>query len=223
MNRKMKTATAVLSVLALSACSDRALFSSWTKEAGVFLDSGNFGNATMNNTQLHNGELSYAINLNRRFSQEVLTTVNFEFNSAKLDAEAISTLRVQANWIRQFPEVRFKVFGHTDAVGSNAYNKRLGLRRANTVVRYLVSQGVNRSRLQAVVSFGENRPLIVTENRERQNRRTVTEVSGFVQSHPLILNGKYAEVIFREYVESATEMPPNSESGLAAIAGQAGG
>ena len=34
-----------------------------------------------------------------------------------------------------------------------------------------------------------------------------TEVTGFVKNHPLVLNGKYAEVIFREYVESATEIP----------------
>jgi hypothetical protein len=36
-----------------------------------------------------------------------------------------------------------------------------------------------------------------------RNRRTVTEVSGFVKSHPLVLNGKYAAIIWREYVGSA--------------------
>ena len=40
----------------------------------------------------------------------------------------------------------------------------------------------------------------MTEGQERRNRRTVTEVSGFVKSHPMVLNGKYAAVIFREYV-----------------------
>ena len=152
----------------------------------------------------------------------MLSTVNFEFNSSRLDADAKAVLNVQAHWIRQFPEVRFKVFGHTDAVGSNAYNKRLGQRRANAVVAYLATQGVSRSRLEAVVSYGENRPLIVTQNRERLNRRTVTEVSGFVKNHPTLLNGKYAEVIFREYVESATQMPPNAQTGLASIQSQGG-
>ncbi len=75
--------------------------------------------------------------------------------------------------------------------------------------------GVSRSRLEAVVSFGENQPVIFTQDRERQNRRTVTEVSGFVQSHPTVLNGKYAEVIFREYVESATEAPSLNQTGVA--------
>ena len=99
--------------------------------------------------------------------------------------------------------MRFRVFGHTDAVGSQGYNRGLGQRRANAAVRYLVSRGISRSRLEAVVSFGETQPVIVTEERERKNRRTVTEVSGFVRSHPVIIDGKYAEVIYREYIASA--------------------
>ena len=46
--------------------------------------------------------------------------------------------------------------------------------------------------------------IIQTAEPEMRNRRTVTEVSGFVGSHPLVLNGKYAEIIWREYVGSAT-------------------
>ena len=69
---------------------------------------------------------------------------------------------------------------------------------------FLSSQGISRNRLEAVASFGETQPLIVTEGRERRNRRTVTEVTGFVQDPPIPLDGKYAEVIHREYVESAT-------------------
>jgi hypothetical protein len=99
--------------------------------------------------------------------------------------------------------VHFRVYGHTDKVGSTGYNKSLGLRRAKTVVNFLVSQGISRSRLEAVVSFGETQPLIVSEGRERRNRRTVTEVSGFVERHPSVLNGKYAEIVYREYIRSA--------------------
>ena len=222
MAKAIKPLLAAASVLALGACGDRQVGSVWHQEAGVFLDNGSFGNATLNNTQIQNGERTYMIDLNQRFGREVQSTVNFAFNSAQLDAEAISVLSVQANWIRQFPEVRFKVYGHTDAVGSLAYNKRLGQRRANAVVNFLVSRGVDRSRLEAVVYFGEIQPIIATEDRERRNRRTVTEVSGFVQSHPTVLNGKYAEVIFREYVESATRPHPTGDSGLTAIQGQAG-
>lgn len=173
-------------------------------EIGADLDEGNFGNPTMNNTLIMSGQRDYAVNLANRFASEVPSTINFAFNSAVIDGEAAAALTKQANWIRQFPELRFSVYGHTDLVGGNSYNKSLGLRRAQAALNFLVGQGISRSRLQALVSFGETQPLIVTQNQERRNRRTVTEVSGFVQNHPAVLNGKYAEVIFREYVESAT-------------------
>ena len=193
--------TLALVAATLSACgpSQQSFFS----EAGSGLDLGSFGNATANNTQLHANPQNYTINLARRFASEVDSTVNFAFDSDVLDAGAQATLRQQADWIRQFPEVRFKVFGHTDLVGSEAYNRNLGLRRAQSVVAYLTSQGISRNRLEAVVSFGQTQPLIPTPDPERRNRRTVTEVSGFVESNPMLLNGKYAEVIFREYIVSA--------------------
>ncbi|NOC46507.1 MULTISPECIES: OmpA family protein [unclassified Ruegeria] len=175
-----------------------------TREVGYEIDAGTFGNATLNNIQVQNGELTYAQILGRRFAADVPSQVNFAFNSSQLDASAQSILLQQADWIKQFPEARFRVYGHTDAVGSTSYNKSLGLRRAQAVVAFLERQGISRSRLEAVVSFGKTQPLIATPNRDRRNRRTVTEVSGFVDRHPQLLDGKYANIIYREYVESAT-------------------
>jgi outer membrane protein OmpA-like peptidoglycan-associated protein len=173
------------------------------REAGSEIDTGTFGNASMNNMLVMSGQRDYALSLANRFAEEVPTTINFAFDSATLDSSARQVLNQQAAWIRQFPEVRFRVYGHTDAVGSPAYNKRLGQRRANAAVRYLTSQGIDRSRLEAVASFGETQPVIVTADRERRNRRTVTEVTGFVDRHPMVMDGRYAAVINREYVESA--------------------
>ncbi|KAE9627331.1 OmpA family protein [Parasedimentitalea maritima] len=172
-------------------------------EAGHELDRGTFGNATLNNSQVMSGEQNYAIQLAKRFAEEVPSTINFEFDSARLDANARAVLDQQAAWIKQFPEVRFRVFGHTDAVGSAHYNKSLGLRRARAAVSYLSTRGISRSRLEAVVSYGETQPLIATQGRERQNRRTLTEVSGFLKRHPSLLDGKYAQVVYREYIASA--------------------
>ncbi|MEO1640505.1 MAG: OmpA family protein [Pseudomonadota bacterium] len=208
--------TTALAAATLAACSPSdPTFSSFYSEAGSTIDSGDFGEATMNNRLVQTGQQDYTVNLARRFASDVNTSVNFAFDSTLLDEEAQITLRQQANWIRQFPEVRFKVYGHTDLVGSTAYNRSLGLRRAQAVVNFLVSQGIERSRLEAVVSFGETQPLVVTEGRERRNRRTVTEVTGFVDNDPLFLNGKYAELIFREYVLSATPQPSVSEGQIA--------
>ncbi len=201
MKRHMITA---LVAATLAACGPSgSTSSSFFTEAGSDLDQGDFGNATMNNALVQTGQQDYTINLARRFNTEVNAMVNFAFDSAVLDASAQATLRQQADWIRQFPEVRFKVFGHTDLVGSAAYNRNLGLRRAQAVVAYLSTQGISRDRLEAVVSFGATQPLIPTPEPERRNRRTVTEVSGFVETNPMLLDGKYAAVVIREYVASA--------------------
>ncbi|WP_038651227.1 OmpA family protein [Roseicyclus elongatus] len=160
---------------------------------------GGFGDATRNNIAFHTGELQYGEILGERFANEVPTTINFAFNSATLDENARAILRQQARFIRHFPEVRFSVYGHTDLVGSQAYNQRLGLRRARAAVNYLVSQGIDRSRLEALVSLGETQPIVATQERELRNRRTVTEVTGFVQSHPMVLDGEYARIIYRAY------------------------
>lgn len=192
--------------LVLSACGQTwgPVPNSFLREAGAQADTGLFGNATMNNTMIMSGQKDYVVSLATRFADEVPTTITFAFDSAQLDGAARTVLDRQADWIRQFPEVRFRVYGHTDAVGSDAYNRRLGQRRANAVVAYLAARGISRGRLEAVVSFGETQPLIVTQGRERRNRRTVTEVSGFLKRHPSVLDGKYAQIVYREYVQSAT-------------------
>lgn len=201
----MKHLVAALGLVALGACTTQPGESVgvYNGKPGVLIDGPAFGEATMNNTQIMTGEKVFVVDLAHKFANKVPSMVNFAFDSTRLDAQAQAALLQQAHFIRHYPEVRFRVYGHTDAVGTAAYNKGLGLRRAQTVVNYLVAQGISRSRLEAVASFGETQPLVVTEGRERRNRRTVTEVSGFVQSHPLIMDGKYAEVIYREYIKSA--------------------
>lgn len=199
---------AALTLLAACVQPNDPTWSAFNTEAGRGVTDGGFGNSTMNNTLVMTGQAPYRDSLAARFAAEVPTTITFAFNSAALDANAQAILRTQADFIRQFPEVRFSVFGHTDLVGSAAANYQLGQRRAEAAVSFLVAQGVDRSRLDAVVSEGKNRPIVATAEPERRNRRTETVVSGFVQRHPNVMNGRYAEVVFREYVESATATSP---------------
>ncbi len=205
MQSRITSLLASTALLGLAACGETS--TSFDKELGSEVDKGQFGNATMHNTLIQTGEMEYTVALAQRFANEVPDTVNFEFNRSDLSAEARSVLDKQANFIRQFPEVRFKVFGHTDLVGSAGYNQALGMRRANAVVNYLVGKGISRSRLEAVVSYGKTRPIIQTNQPEMRNRRTVTEVSGFVSNHPLVLNGKYAAIIWRTYTTTLAERP----------------
>jgi peptidoglycan-associated lipoprotein len=202
----MRTLILGTSLLALTACGP-----GFDAPLGSEIDTGTFGNATMNNTLIQSGDITYKQALAERFNGEAPDTITFDFNSDVLTATAQQILMQQADWIRQFPEVRFRVYGHTDLVGSNAYNKALGLRRAQAAVAFLSAQGISTARLEAVASFGETRPVIQTQDAEERNRRTVTEVMGFDQNNPLILNGKYAEVVFREYVEGATRIHPGNE------------
>lgn len=174
------------------------------REAGADIDEGGFGDPTLRNSLIMNGEAPALSHLGARFAAEVPTTINFAFNSVVLDATARAVLDQQAQFMRAFPEVRFSVFGHTDKVGSNRANQALGRRRAQAAVAYLDQRGVSRSRLAALVSFGETRPLVPTQSSERANRRTVTEVSGFVEDNPLVLDGKYGQIVYRNYSTSGS-------------------
>ena len=72
-------------------------------------------------------------------------------------------------------EVKVRVEGHTDSRGNDARNLDLSQRRANSVMEYLVSHGVDASRLEAV-GYGETRPLVEnarTRAELAQNRRVV--------------------------------------------------
>ena len=182
----------------LAACGQVSL----DQVAGADIDEGAFGNPTFNNHLAQTGQVNARISLARKFAESVPTTVNFALDSAVIDAEAKQAIRAQADFMRKFPEVKFSVYGHTDAVGGEASNLRLGRKRARAVVRALGQFGVSARRLEALVSFGERQLLVQTDDRERANRRTVTEVSGFVESDPMVLDGQYATLINRNYVAS---------------------
>lgn len=204
MTLHMKLMIAAVALLPLAAC-DTASFNN---EAGSEVDEGGFGRPNMMNGLAQMSEADATQKLGDRFQNEVNNTVTFDFNQSVLTPSAVAILSKQAAWIRAFPEVRFSVYGNTDLVGSEAYNKGLGLRRAEAVVSYFASQGISRSRLQALVSYGKTRPVVNTPGPEERNRRAVTAVAGFAKGYSGLLNGKYAEVFFREYVASATRIHP---------------
>lgn len=124
------------------------------------------------------------IDLNVKFSQEVTTFVNFDFDRDELRPDARAILDQQADWIAQYPELNFSVFGHTDLVGSFDYNFDLAKRRADAVVEYLVTRGASAEQLDSIVSFGLTQPIVATSRPEERNRRAVTEVSGYLRPGP---------------------------------------
>ncbi|MGF1444774.1 MAG: OmpA family protein [Pikeienuella sp.] len=142
----------------------------------------------------------FLTDLGRVFAAETEDTVTFAFNQATLDATARRALDGQAAWLRANPNVRMRVEGHTDAVGGETYNDRLGLRRARAVVAYLARRGVSRTRLDAVDTFGETQLVVDTPDRERRNRRAVTRVAGFVRNFVGTgLDGTKVQASFNSY------------------------
>ncbi len=97
--------------------------------------------------------------------------VQFDYNSSELRADSASTLSAQADCLRS-SRGNVRIEGHCDERGTTEYNIALGERRAFTVQRYLVSQGVSPGRV-STVSYGEERPVVRGggEDAWQQNRR----------------------------------------------------
>lgn len=87
-----------------------------------------------------------------------LEGVNFELNSATLTADARTILRRVAEALRGEPNLRAEIAGHTDSTGADDYNLRLSQQRAESVREFLVSEGVEASRLVAR-GYGETQPV----------------------------------------------------------------
>lgn len=109
----------------------------------------------------------------------VLRGVKFEFDSDRLTAAAKVILSDVAQTLAAYPQIRLDVEGHTDSLGTDAYNLGLSERRANSVIRFLDTQGVATARLKAV-GYGESVPIDSndTEAGRDNNRRVEFKVTG---------------------------------------------
>lgn len=96
----------------------------------------------------------------------------FDFDKAELKPSAEDVLRETVKTLKDNPDLRVVVEGHTDSVGSEQYNERLSERRAEAVKRYLVRQGIDSSHI-TTRGYGESRPIADNTSREgrAKNRR----------------------------------------------------
>jgi peptidoglycan-associated lipoprotein len=106
------------------------------------------------------------------FRVNVGDTVFFDLDQHSVRADAQAVLQKQAAWLKQYPQVKLMVEGHCDERGTREYNLALGDRRAYAVKEFLVSLGVDASRLQTK-SFGKERPTCTESDDScwQQNRR----------------------------------------------------
>jgi peptidoglycan-associated lipoprotein len=101
-----------------------------------------------------------------------LTDAFFDFDQSDLREDARSALAGDAQWLKKHPSVQVLIEGHCDERGTSAYNLALGDRRANAAKEYLVSLGVDGSRLRTI-SYGKERPYCTESNETcwQKNRR----------------------------------------------------
>jgi OOP family OmpA-OmpF porin len=88
----------------------------------------------------------------------VLEGVNFDNDSANLSSQSYAILDRAAATLKEWGEVKVEVAGYTDWVSSDAYNIELSKRRANAVRDYLISKGIDASRLTAM-GYGKANPI----------------------------------------------------------------
>jgi uncharacterized repeat protein (TIGR01451 family) len=104
---------------------------------------------------------------------ELTEQIHFEFDKAVIQRRSYPILRELAEVLQEYPDLRVRIEGHTDAVGTESYNQRLSERRALAVRDFLVGLGIAPERLEWV-GYGESRPIASNDTPagRAKNRRT---------------------------------------------------
>ncbi len=102
---------------------------------------------------------------------------NFEFNKSNLLPNAYPVLEGLVGTMKKHHNYKWEIGGYTDGIGSVSYNKRLSKQRAQSVVDYLVSKGINENSL-VIVGYGKANPIATNETNEGRamNRRVEIKV-----------------------------------------------
>ena len=101
-----------------------------------------------------------------------LQTIHFEFDKYDIRPNEREILVKNAEQLMAYPNVRILIEGHCDERGTNEYNMSLGERRAKSTRDFLVTYGIDSSRIE-IISYGEERPVDPRHNEEAwaKNRR----------------------------------------------------
>ncbi|MBP9155603.1 MAG: OmpA family protein [Xanthomonadales bacterium] len=105
-----------------------------------------------------------------------LRGVNFAFDRAELTAESTAILDQAVDVLNRYPALKVEVAGHTDSVGTDAYNQGLSERRAKTVYQFLTSKGIAADRLSGPNGYGEGKPIDTNDTSEGRARNRRTEL-----------------------------------------------
>lgn len=112
-------------------------------------------------------------------SKIALRNIFFDVNKATLRPESNAELERLVKLMKDVPNLKIEISGHTDNTGSATVNETLSQQRAEAVVAYLTGKGISASRMKAK-GYGSSRPVATnnTEDGKQQNRRTEFEITG---------------------------------------------
>ncbi|OWP61424.1 hypothetical protein CDA63_19485 [Hymenobacter amundsenii] len=113
----------------------------------------------------------------------VVDNIFYDYDKANIRPDAALELDKLVETLNDNPKITIELSSHTDSRGKDAYNQALSQRRAQSAVDYIISKGVDRSRITAR-GYGESRPVIAnakTEEEYQRNRRTEFKVTKIAQ------------------------------------------
>lgn len=115
--------------------------------------------------------------------------IYFAFDSSDLSNQARLILNNNAEYLHQYSSLTVTVEGHCDERGSEKYNNALGKRRAESVKKFLVDQGINTDRV-LTISYGENKPVAAgrDESAWAKNRRAQMVINLASADHKAMKN-----------------------------------
>jgi peptidoglycan-associated lipoprotein len=102
----------------------------------------------------------------------MLKDIHFDFDKYSLLPAEAEILKENSALLKKYPAMKFQIEGHCDERGTGEYNLALGERRANSAKKYLISLGIEPTRI-TTISYGEERPFDQAHNEEAwaKNRR----------------------------------------------------
>jgi outer membrane protein OmpA-like peptidoglycan-associated protein len=111
-------------------------------------------------------------------SKVVLKNIFFDVGKSELKTQSVAELEKILDLLKSNGHLKVQINGHTDNTGNVTMNKSLSLKRASSVVEYLVGKGVDSNRVSAK-GFGSERPIVSNDDEEggrEINRRTEIEI-----------------------------------------------
>lgn len=105
---------------------------------------------------------------------DLKNVIYFEFDQSDLSDESRNILSNNADWLKDDPERRLTIEGHTDEVGTPEYNLGLGERRARAAKDYLVRLGVEADRVK-IITYGEEKPASEDDSLNRRSMFIATK------------------------------------------------